>query len=59
MKLPFALARRFVAGETLGQAIPAVQGLNDKNNHETLDLLRERRWPADHYTIIPNNLMIK
>ena len=41
MKLPFALARRFVAGETLDQALPAVQRLLDDGLHVTLDLLGE------------------
>jgi proline dehydrogenase len=41
MKLPFALARRFVAGETLAQALPVVDGLLDSGLHVTLDLLGE------------------
>ncbi|MDR8393155.1 proline dehydrogenase family protein [Aliifodinibius sp. S!AR15-10] len=41
MKLPFALARRFVAGETLEQAIPKVSDLNEKGINVTLDLLGE------------------
>lgn len=41
MKLPFALAKRFVAGETLQQAIPKVEHLNQKNIKLTLDLLGE------------------
>jgi proline dehydrogenase len=41
MKLPFALARRFVAGETLEQALPVVAGLLDEGLHVTLDLLGE------------------
>lgn len=41
MKLPFVLAKRFVAGETLEQAIPKVKQLNQKNIKATLDLLGE------------------
>lgn len=41
MKLPFFLAKRFVAGETLEQAIPKVEDLNRKNIKITLDLLGE------------------
>ncbi|MGM0587579.1 MAG: proline dehydrogenase family protein [Bacteroidota bacterium] len=41
MKLPFALAKRFVAGETLKQAIPKVEELNAKDIEVTLDLLGE------------------
>jgi len=41
MKLPFVLASRFVAGETLEQALPVVEGLLDEGLHVTLDLLGE------------------
>ena len=41
MKLPFALARRFVAGETLDAALPAVGALLDDGLFITLDLLGE------------------
>jgi proline dehydrogenase len=41
MKLPFFLARRFVAGETLDEALPAVRDLNTKGLHVALDLLGE------------------
>lgn len=41
MKLPFIFASRFVAAETLEKAIPAVQGLNHRGLHVTLDLLGE------------------
>lgn len=41
MKLPFVLARRFVAGETLDAALPAVDALNQKGLHVALDLLGE------------------
>jgi proline dehydrogenase len=38
---PFALARRFVAGETLAQAIEAVRRLNGRGLLATLDILGE------------------
>ena len=41
MKLPFVLASRFVAGETLDSALPAVNELNAKGLHAALDLLGE------------------
>ena len=41
MKLPFALARRFVAGETLDTALGTVGGLLDEGLLVTLDLLGE------------------
>lgn len=41
MKLPYALAKRFVAGEDLQQAIPKVQDLNKRRIKVTLDLLGE------------------
>ncbi|MDX1671276.1 MAG: proline dehydrogenase family protein [Balneolaceae bacterium] len=41
MKLPFALAKRFVAGESFKEAIPKVQALNQKGIEVTLDLLGE------------------
>ncbi|GAB5534956.1 MAG: proline dehydrogenase family protein [Rubricoccaceae bacterium] len=41
MKLPFAFARRFVAGEDLGAALPAVGALLDDGLFITLDLLGE------------------
>lgn len=41
MKLPFALAKRFVAGEDFTSAAPKIQVLNDKNIKTTLDLLGE------------------
>lgn len=41
MKLPFTLAKRFVAGETLEDSIPKVESLNDKRIKVTLDLLGE------------------
>lgn len=47
MTLPFALARRFVAGETLDAALPAVATLLDEGLFVTLDLLGEHvRQPA-------------
>ena len=41
MKLPFFLARRFVAAETLEGTLPVVQSLNERNLHVALDLLGE------------------
>ncbi|PEN12300.1 proline dehydrogenase [Longibacter salinarum] len=41
MKLPFVLASRFVAGETLESALPVVDELNAKGLHVALDLLGE------------------
>jgi proline dehydrogenase len=41
MKLPFILARRFVAGEALEQTIPAIKSINDKGIAVSLDLLGE------------------
>lgn len=41
MKLPFILAKRFVAGESFQDAIPKAKQLNEKNLKLTLDLLGE------------------
>ncbi|MCW9708418.1 proline dehydrogenase family protein [Fodinibius salsisoli] len=41
MKLPFILAKRFVAGESFQETIPKVEQLNQKDIHITLDLLGE------------------
>ena len=41
MKLPFVLAKRFVAGEDLEQAVPKVEDINKKGIKVTLDLLGE------------------
>ncbi len=41
MKLPFFLAKRFVAGENLEQAIPKVEDLNKRGIKVTLDMLGE------------------
>jgi len=41
MKLPFFLAKRFVAGETAAQAIEVVKALQADGIHATLDLLGE------------------
>lgn len=54
MKLPFALARRFVAGQSLQQATPGVCDLNEKGIAVTLDLLGENvenRQTADRMTL--------
>ncbi len=41
MRLPFALARRFVAGETLSEALPVVRDLNRRGMPVALDMLGE------------------
>ena len=41
MKLPFALAKRFVAAETFDETIPKIKEINEKNIKVTLDLLGE------------------
>ncbi len=41
MKLPFFLASRFVAAETLEQTLPVVDALNAQGRHVALDLLGE------------------
>ncbi len=41
MKLPFFLAKRFVAGENFEETVPKVEGLNRKNIKITLDMLGE------------------
>ncbi|MDG5768225.1 proline dehydrogenase family protein [Balneolales bacterium ANBcel1] len=41
MRLPFFIARRFVAGEDFSQTAPKVRELNDKGIAVTLDLLGE------------------
>jgi proline dehydrogenase len=41
MKLPFILAKRFVAGEAFSEAVPKIQELNNKGITATLDLLGE------------------
>jgi len=41
MKLPYFLAKRFVAGETFKAAVPKIEALNKKNIKVTLDLLGE------------------
>lgn len=41
MKLPFILAKRFVAGETFESAVPKIEELNSKKIRVTLDLLGE------------------
>lgn len=41
MKLPFVLAKRFVAGETFDQSVPKVHELNNHGINVTLDLLGE------------------
>ncbi|MEM1042494.1 MAG: proline dehydrogenase family protein [Bacteroidota bacterium] len=54
MKLPYALARRFVAGETLDAALPAVRDLRADGLLVTLDLLGEDvadRRKAEDYAL--------
>lgn len=41
MKLPFFLARRFVAAETFEETVPKIKSFNKKNIKVTLDLLGE------------------
>ncbi len=41
MRLPFFLARRFVAAETLDDTVPVLSDLKGKGLHTTLDLLGE------------------
>lgn len=41
MKLPFILAKRFVAGENFDESVPEVQRLNEDDIKITLDLLGE------------------
>jgi proline dehydrogenase len=41
MKLPFTLAKRFVAAETFNETIPKIKAFNEKNIKVTLDLLGE------------------
>ena len=41
MKLPFVFAKRFVAGESFAQSLPAIQELTNKGLVVTLDLLGE------------------
>ena len=50
MKLPFILAKRFVAGETFRESIPKVQYLNEKDIPITLDLLGENVKDEDKAT---------
>jgi proline dehydrogenase len=53
MKLPFFLARRFVAGESLQEALPVIDQLRSQGLKVTLDLLGEdvqERSRASSYT---------
>lgn len=47
MQLPFILAQRFVAGETLDEALPVVEALNDDGLHVALDKLGEHVHDRD------------
>jgi proline dehydrogenase len=66
MNLPFFLAKRFVAGEVLADAIPKVQSLNAKGIRVSLDLLGENvkdRKTADatldEYIVLLNTIKEK
>lgn len=66
MNLPFFLAKRFVAGEVLADAIPKVQTLNAKGIKVSLDLLGENvtdRKTADatlsEYIVLLNTIKDK
>ncbi len=66
MNLPFFLAKRFVAGEVLADAIPKVQSLNAKGIKVSLDLLGENvkdRKTADatlaEYIVLLNTIKEK
>jgi proline dehydrogenase len=47
MKLPFFLASRFVAGETLHEALPVLDDLNDDGLHVALDKLGEHVYDRE------------
>ncbi|MEX0944404.1 MAG: proline dehydrogenase family protein, partial [Balneolaceae bacterium] len=60
MKLPFAIARRFVAAETFDETIPKIKDINNKNIQVTLDLLGENveeRTTADDTVKIYKQLL--
>lgn len=60
MKLPFFLARRFVAGKTFDETIPKIKHLNDKGIKVTLDLLGEnvkKKTTADETVEIYRQLL--
>lgn len=62
MKLPFFLARRFVAGKTFDETIPKIKDLNDKGIKVTLDLLGEnvkKKTTADDTVEIYRQLLQK
>lgn len=53
MKLPFILAKRFVAAETFSETVPKIEQINEKGIRVTLDLLGENvsdRATADETT---------
>lgn len=63
MKLPFVIAKRFVAGEVLAEAIPIVKALNERGIAASLDLLGENvkdRKTADatlvEYVVLLNTI---
>lgn len=62
MKLPFALARRFVAAETFDETIPKIESFNERNIKVTLDLLGENvqeKTTADETVEIYKQLLKK
>lgn len=62
MKLPFALARRFVAAETFKETIPKIKYFNERNIKVTLDLLGENvheKTTADETVEIYKELLKK
>ncbi len=62
MKLPFALARRFVAAKTFEGTIPKIKSLNEKGIKVTLDLLGENvkeKTTADETVEIYKQLLQK
>lgn len=62
MKLPFALARRFVAAETFDETIPKINSFNERGIKVTLDLLGEnvkQKTTADETVEIYKQLLHK
>lgn len=60
MKLPFALARRFVAAETFKETVPKIESINKDGIKVTLDLLGENveeKTTADQTVEIYKNLL--
>lgn len=60
MKLPFALAKRFVAAETFEETVPKIKSINESGIKVTLDLLGENvadKTTADETVEIYLNLL--